>query len=95
MNEDLYDTGSTVVGLFTNFLKFFGESPGLDGSIGGGGGGGGFVLGITGPFPSYPHFSHFFQLKLFEITSLGGLHLKRGKKNRITLSAHNFFLIAL
>ena len=43
MNEDLYDTGSAVVGLyrlFTNFLKFSGESPGLGGSIGGGGGGG-------------------------------------------------------
>ena len=37
MNEDLYDTGSAVVGLyyrlFTNFL-FPGESPGLGGSIG-------------------------------------------------------------
>ena len=53
MNEDLYDTGSAVIGLyrlFTNFLKFSGESPGLGGSIGGGGG----ALGITGPSPSYP-----------------------------------------
>ena len=44
MNEDLYDTRSAVVGLdrlFTNFLKFPGESPGLGGSIGEGGGGGG------------------------------------------------------
>ena len=42
MNEDLYDTGSAVVGLyrlFTNFLKFPGETPGLGGSIGRGGGG--------------------------------------------------------
>ena len=50
MNEDLYDTGSAVVGLyrlFTNFLKFPWESPGLGlgGSIGGGGG----FLWITGP----------------------------------------------
>ena len=40
MNEDLYDTGSAVVGLyrlFTNFLKYPVESPGLGGSIGGGG----------------------------------------------------------
>ena len=38
MNEDLYDTGSAVVGLyrlFTNFLKFPGESSELCGSIGG------------------------------------------------------------
>ncbi len=54
MNEDLCDTGREVVGLyrlFTNFLKFPGESPGLGGSFGGGGGGGGEVgegvLGIT------------------------------------------------
>ena len=42
MNEDLYDTGSAVVGLyrlFTNFFKFPGETPVLGGgSIGGGGG---------------------------------------------------------
>ena len=41
LNENLYDTGSAVVGLyrlFTNFLKFPGESPGLGGSILGGGG---------------------------------------------------------
>ena len=50
--KDLYDTGSAVVNLFTNFLKFPGESPRQDGSIGGGGG----VLGITGPSPSYPSF---------------------------------------
>ena len=31
--------------LFTNFLKFNGETPGLGGSIGGGGGGGGMVRG--------------------------------------------------
>ena len=39
MNEDLYDTGSAVVGLyrlFTNFLKFPWESPRLGGSIWGG-----------------------------------------------------------
>ena len=47
MNVDLYDTGSAVVGLyrlFTNFLKFPGETPGLGGSIGGGGGGGGGLV---------------------------------------------------
>ena len=37
MNEDLYDTLSAAVGLyrlFTNFLKFPVESPGLGGFIG-------------------------------------------------------------
>ena len=56
MNEDLYDTGSAVVGLyrlFTNFLKFPGESPGLGGSIGKEGEG---ALGTTGPSPSYSSF---------------------------------------
>ena len=41
INEDLYDTGSAVVGLyrlFTNFMKFHGESPGLGDPLGGGGG---------------------------------------------------------
>ena len=41
-DEDLYDTGGVVVGLyrlFTNFLKFPGESPGLGESIWGWGGG--------------------------------------------------------
>ena len=77
MNEDLYDTGSAVVGLyrlFTTFLKFPGESPGLGGSTGGGG----VSLGSQDLPPPIPHFSHFFQLKLFEITS-GGLYLKLGK----------------
>ena len=77
MNEDLYDTGSAVVGLyrlFTNFLKFPGEFPGLGGSIGG------RVLGITGPSPSCPSFFlHLFQLKLFEI-SLGGTIPETGEK---------------
>ena len=55
MNEDLYDTGSAVVGLyklFTNFLKFPGDwvDP-----LGEGRGG---VLGITGPSPSYPSIFH-------------------------------------
>ena len=43
MSEDLYDIGSTVVGLyrlFTNFLKFPGKFPGQGRSIGEGGGGG-------------------------------------------------------
>ena len=64
MNEDLYDTGSAVVGLyrlFINCLKFPGESPGLGGSIGEGGGGG--VLGITGPSPSYPSFFTLLSIK--------------------------------
>ena len=65
MNEDLYDTGSVVGGLYrlTNFLKFPEESPGLGGSIGGGGGGGGGVLGITGPSPSYPSFFTLLSIK--------------------------------
>ena len=48
MNEDLYDTGSAVFGLyrlFTNFLKFPGVSPG-------GGGGGG---GIDHLLPKFEH----------------------------------------
>ena len=48
MNEDLYDTGSAVVGLyrlFTNFLNFPGESLGLGEIHWGGGGGGGVSLG--------------------------------------------------
>ena len=59
MNEDLYDTGSAVVGLyrlFTNFLK----CPGLGGSIGGEGEG---VLNITGLSPSYPSFFTLFSIK--------------------------------
>ncbi len=59
MNEDLYDTGSAVVGLyrlFTNFFKIPWGIPRTEWSIGGGGGGGGGVLGITAPFPSYPSF---------------------------------------
>ena len=69
MNEDLYDTGSAVVSLyrlFTNFLKFPGESPGLGGSIWKGGE---VSLGSQDLLPPILHFSHFFQLKLFEITS--------------------------
>ena len=69
MNEGLYDTGSAVVGLyrlFTNFLKFPWESPGQGVSIGEG------VLGITRLPSPILHFSHSFQLKLFEITSLRG-----------------------
>ena len=87
MNEDLYDTGSAVVGLyrlFTNFLK----CPGLGESIGGGKG---RVSSISQDFPPpILHFSHFFQLKIFEITS-GGTIPETGKKHLITLSAHNLF----
>ena len=78
MNEDLHDIGSAVVGLyrlFTNFLKFPGEFPGLGGSIGGGGGG---SLESQDLPPPILHFSHFVQLKLFENTSLRGHQLKGG-----------------
>ena len=67
MNEDLYDTRSAVVGLyrlFTNFLKFPGESPGMGETIKGG------VLGITGPSPSYPSF--FTLLSIKTIRDQGG-----------------------
>ena len=50
MNEDLYDTGSAVVGLYR--LPIFKIPCGIH--FGGGGGGGG--LGITGPSLSYPSF---------------------------------------
>ena len=104
INEDLYDTGSAVVGLyglFTNFLDFLGESPGLGGSIGGGGGGG--VLGITGPSPSYPSFFILLSIKTirdhqrgnytqnYSRSPAGGTIPETGKKHLITLSAHNFF----
>ena len=85
MNDDLYDTGSAVVGLrlFTNFLKFPGESPGLGGSIGGGEGGGG-VLGITGYSPSYPSF--FALLSIKTSRSPVGTIPETGKKHLIILS---------
>ena len=70
-NEDLYATGSAVVGLyrlFTNFLKFWGIPRTGWIHWGGGGGGGGLSLGSQDLFPPILLFSHFFQLKLFEIT---------------------------
>ena len=75
MNKDLYHTGSAVVGLyrlFTNFLKFPEEFPGLGGSMGGGGGGGRVSLGSQDLSPPILHFSHFFQLRLLEITTSRG-----------------------
>ena len=73
INEGLYDTGSAVVGLyrlFTNFLKFPGDSQDWVDPLGRGGGG--VSLGSQDLLPPILHFSHFFQLKLFEITSLRG-----------------------
>ena len=58
INEDLYDTGSAVVGLyrlFTNFMKFPGESPGLGDPLGG------MSLGSQDFPPHILHFLHFFQ----------------------------------
>ena len=84
MNEDLYDNGSAVVGLFrlfTNFLKFPGESVDPLGGVG--------VLGITGPSPSCPSF---FTLLSIKNIRDGGTIPEIGKKHLITLSAHNFFL---
>ena len=76
MNEDLYDTGSAVIGLyrlFTNFLNSLGNPQDWVDPYGeGGGGGGGVSLGAQDLPPPILHFSHFFQLKLFEITSLRG-----------------------
>ena len=95
MNEDLYDTGSAVVGLyrlFTNFLKFPGESPGLGGSIWGGGGGGELSSGSQDLPPPILHFSHFFQLTIHD-HQLRGDYSCTGKKHLITLSAHIFFFI--
>ena len=75
--------------LFTNFLKFPGESPGLGRSIGGRGGG---VLGITGPSPSYPSFFTLLTSLRGERGGGGGRnYTETGKKHLITLSAHNFF----
>ena len=65
MNEDLYDTGSAVAGLyglFTNFLKFPRESPDpqdcVDQCAGGGGGG-----GAHRTFHSYPSFFTLLSIK--------------------------------
>ena len=57
-------------------------------------GGEGVSLGSQDLPPPILHFSHFFQLKLFEITSRGTIP-ETGGKHLITLSAHNFFIIAL
>ena len=55
-------------------------------------------LGSQDLHPPVLHFSHFFQLKLFVITSGGGggggggeLYLKLEEIHLITLSAHTFF----
>ena len=56
--------------IFTNFLKFPGESPGQGGSIGGRVG----VLGITGPSPSYPSF-----ITLLSTKTIRDHQLKKGE----------------
>ena len=83
INEDLYDTRSAVVGLyrlFTNFLKFPGESPRLGGSIGG-------MVGVSLGSPDLPpHILHFTPIKTIRDHQPGGggggggeLYLKLGK----------------
>ena len=79
MNEDLYDNGSAVVGLFrlfTNFLKFPGESPGLGGSIGGRG----VSLGSQDLPSPILHFSHLSNLRLFPCEKV--YHYMSGEKRK-------------
>ena len=87
---DLYDTGSAVVGLYRLFQTFFnslGNPQDWVDLLGGGGGGGGgrkgrgTVLGIQDLPPPILNFSHFIQLKLFEIISLWGTIPETGEKN--------------
>ena len=70
MNEDLYDTGSAVVGLyrrFTNFLKFSGYW--VDRLGGGGGGGGKWSPWDQRTFPLLSFIFHT-SFNLFKITNL-------------------------
>ena len=77
MNEDLYDTGSAVVGLYRLFYQLFEIPWGIPrtGLIHLGVGGG--VLGITGPSPSYSSF--FILLSIKTIWDHQQLYLKLGK----------------
>ncbi len=59
-NEDFYDTGSAVVGLYRLFTDLLFEFPGeLGGSLSGGGGGGLSLRSQDVP-PQILYFSHFF-----------------------------------
>ena len=82
MNEDLYDTGSAVVGLYRLCYQLYEipwESPGLGDPLGD-------VLGITGLSPTYPSFFTLLSIKTIRdprspAWGAGGvLYMKLGKK---------------